>query len=144
VFRLEDYLKQADEFANCYDQAAAIQALSGAIGVKLQWIFMNTFGFINTTNLLGYGDCNNPFFDMDGTEQTIDKNDRNRTAFGNHAFCALREKVQDACAGPHSGRSKTVYVTMSIDTTTILYRLFRMRPGNVADMSNYNGVIGFR
>jgi hypothetical protein len=141
LFKLENYLNRKSIFANCYDQAGAIQSLCGAVGVKLQWIFMNPFGYINETNLLGYGACNNPFFKMNGTKQIIGRDDSDRTGFGNHAFCKLRG-IHDACAGPHRGDSKEKYVTDSIDNKTKLYISFGGRAGTIADMKTYSGVTG--
>jgi hypothetical protein len=61
VFKLKGYLVRQPGIANCFDQGAAVQSLCGAVGISLLWIYMRPFGFINTTNLLGYGKCNNPF-----------------------------------------------------------------------------------
>ncbi len=121
IFNLSDYLKRAEMFANCYDQAGALQSLCGAIGVNLHWIYMAPFGFIRTTHLLGYGLCNNPFFKMNKSKQIITGKDIDnplvRTGFGNHAFCELKvEKIYDACAGPHTGDSRAKYIKTSIDT----------------------------
>lgn len=126
-FLLRKYLAREDEFANCYDQAAAVQTLAGAVGVEIKWIFMQPFGYIRTTNLLGYGQCNNPFFlyTRDGrkvTPQIIDINDVDRTGFGNHAFCELNDCYYDACAGPHLGDSESEYLKKSIDYKTTLYK----------------------
>ncbi len=143
VFYLNDYLKREFEFANCYDQAAAIQALCGAVGVSsVLWVYMNPFGFINQTNLLGYGTCNNPFFEMNGSKPVVDRNDPSRTPFGNHAFCSGQSKYFDACGGPHLGDSQKFFITSSIDNKTTLYGVYGMRPGVSSDMRNYAGVTG--
>ncbi len=144
TFRLASYLARVSNYANCYDQAAAIQTLSGALGVKLRWIFLEPFGAINSTNLLGYGGCNNPFFRMNGTPQVIDRDDPQRTAFGNHAFGAFDPKLLDACAGPHTGtEGHQEYVDSSIDDASILYGIsnwFPDRPGGAIDMQWCGGV----
>jgi hypothetical protein len=121
IFKLSRYLIRANIFANCYDQAGALQSLCGAVGVSLQWIYMDPFGFIKTADLLGYGLCNNPFFKMNNTKQIITGKDIDnpsvRTGFGNHAFCELKiEKIFDACAGPHTGDSRNKYVKTSVDS----------------------------
>lgn len=116
AFELGDYIKAARKIVNCYDQAAAIQSLSGAVGVKLDWLFLQPFGYINTSNLIGVGMCNNPFFMSNGTTPIVARTDPNRTGFGNHAFGELTGKVLDACAGPHVGtEDRTQYCTASID-----------------------------
>lgn len=147
TFMLASYLARARPYANCYDQAAAIQTLSGALGVTLRWIFLEPFGAINSTNLLGYGRCNNPFFMMNGTPQVVaDRDDLQRTAFGNHAFGAFDPKVLDACAGPHTGtEDHQEYVDSSIDDISVLYGVsdwFPERPGVATDMQWCGGVAG--
>jgi len=144
TFQLASYLARVSAYANCYDQAAAIQTLSGALGVKLSWVFLEPFGFIHATNLLGYGRCNNPFFLGNGTPQMVDRDDASRTPFGNHAFCAFEPKLLDACAGPHTGtEGYQEYVDASIDDGTLLYRLYRnFRAGVVTDMQWCGGVAG--
>ena len=42
----------------------------------------------------------------------------NRTSFGNHAFVVFNGNVFDACSGPVLGKSKSQYVTDSIDVST--------------------------
>lgn len=138
-FKLADYLKGNNlttnqQFANCADQAGALQALCGAVGVEIKWICHSPFGFIKATNLLGYGKCNNPFFKMNGTSQYIDPNKdptsySNRTSFGWHAFCCLegtaakKKGILDACVGPHVGNeSDEDYAKASIDAKTTLDR----------------------
>ena len=141
-FALENYLLRTRQTANCYDQAAALQALCGSVGIELSWIFLDPYGYINKTNLLGYGDCNNPFFASDGSPKVVDVNDRQRTPFGNHAFCEREGRILDACAGPHIGtETRGEYVEASIDTTTKLYAP-DWRPGTVADMVLCPGVQG--
>jgi hypothetical protein len=142
TFQLESYLARQEEFANCYDQAAAIQTLSGALGVKLSWVFLNPYGFINITSLLGYGPCNNPFFRMNGSPQLVPRDDPQRTPFGNHAFCAFEPRILDACAGPHTGtESYQEYVDAGIDDVTTLYAGYQdLRPGRVEDMQWCSGV----
>ncbi len=151
TFQLDLYMACAFGVANCYDQAGAVQSLSGALGVKVDWIFLNPFGYINITNLLGWGACNSPFFMDDSNEtggvveivvnpQIVPPNYPLRTAFGNHAFCAFAAKVYDACAGPHVGtESYDEYCHASIDYTTRLYHA-RFQPGTALDMQWCAGV----
>ena len=95
---------------NCYDQAAAINVLSGALGIKTEFLFMDPFGYIKETKLVGIDksfdfvppasesdNCNNPFFAdpkysplriVDGFVD-INHNNLPRSGFGNHAVCGF-------------------------------------------------------
>ncbi len=65
-FELKKYMsKTKGNVINCYDQAAAVQAFCGALGIQSTWIYMNPYGFINKLALVGIGSCNNPFFKLD-------------------------------------------------------------------------------
>ena len=144
-FLLLDYMACKDEIVNCYDQASAIQVLCGALGVKITWLYLDPFGFLNESNLVGVGMCNNPFFRARGANPNpvVASDDPGRTPFGNHAFCVNKAfKTFDACAGPHVGTENTEeYLIASIDSTTRLYAHFRgLRPGNVSDIKTKTGV----
>jgi hypothetical protein len=148
-FQLGDYLVRKFPFANCYDQAGAVQTLAGCLGVIVNWLYLAPFGYIKPTRLLGYhGMCNNPFFLLDDpasgytpSKKMVPQNDSKRTAFGNHAFCGFRSKILDACAGPHIGNEdKPQYVAASIDSTTTLYRTKGGRAGEAKDIKTYPGV----
>ena len=140
TFLLDAYIKAAKTVVNCYDQAGAIQSLCGAVGVALTWYYLDPYGFINTTNLIGIGNCNNPFFTTNGSIAVVAANDPNRTAFGNHAFGGLSGKVLDACAGPHTGsEDKTQYCTAAIDSTAALYP-GAFKPGTAAGITEPGGV----
>lgn len=148
-FKLEAFLAQAYTLCNCYDQAGALQTLIGALGIELTWIYMNPFGFINNTTLIGRGECNNPVFLKKGsfTPELVNKNDQRRTAFGAHSFCLWEKEgkhqfVLDACLGPTMGNvSSRQYIKSKIDTTTILYKERKIRPGGLADMYKCTGII---
>jgi hypothetical protein len=134
AFNLMDYIKKVDNVVNCYDQAAAVQSLCGCLGVKVGWVFQYPFGYINTTNLVGVGPCNNPFYK--GTDATghpyankpvVNPGDKNRSAFGNHAFVeTVSGYIRDACAGPHIEKEiLRSYFKAAIDLdTTLLDRRF--------------------
>jgi hypothetical protein len=78
---------------------------------------------------------------MNHSSQVIGIDDRRRTAFGNHAFCAFAGKVVDACAGPHTGgESFEEYIDASIDTKTKLYRFDGYSPGTAKACRFYPGV----
>lgn len=142
TFQLAAYLAAAKPVVNCYDQAGAVQSLAGALGVAANWFYLQPYGFIHTTDLVGVGPCNNPFFSGNGSAATVGTNDRKRSAFANHAFAGLGGKVVDACAGPHTGNEdRARYVSAAIDATTTLYSLYGdFRPGTVPDIMQPNGV----
>jgi hypothetical protein len=146
TFRLSGYMERDQQFANCYDQAGGVESLCGAAGIIVEWIYLDPYGFIKPTNLLGYGLCNNPFFlsTTPPTRKIIGINDADRTPFGNHAFSRWSMKILDACAGPHLGtESDSEYVDVSIDDQTTLYRLYGgLRPGKASDMGTCAGVTG--
>lgn len=142
TFKLESYLAAANPVVNCYDQAAAMQALCGAVGAALTWTYMDPFGFIHSTDLVGVGQCNSPFFSKNASPKVVPQNDPRRSSFGNHAFTQLAGKVLDACAGPHTASEDAAqYVTASIDSATTLYSMYvNYRAGTAADMSAQAGV----
>jgi len=147
-FELEAFLAQAYTLCNCYDQAGALQTLIGALGIELTWIYMNPFGFINKTTLIGRGECNNPIFLKKGslTPELVDKNDPGRTAFGSHSFCLWEKQdkhqfVLDSCLGPTMGNASSAqYIKRRIDNTTILYKERKIRPGGLEDMYKCTGI----
>ena len=143
-FHLDDFLNKKYGRCNCYDMAAAISSLSGAVGIKLKWLFLRPFGFLKKADLIGIGQCNNPFFASNGSAKIIAANDTKRTPFGNHAFCELVSKVHDACAGPHKGiETQAQYIDASIEkvTDTTLYSLYSgFRPGKTSDIAVKTGV----
>jgi len=137
--KLGDYLKalKAGEkrIVNCYDQAYAVITLAAAVGIETSWVFMQPYGFINLTNLVGVGTCNNPFYNSDpmvmrkpktppGTKPTdlVHVPGTGRSYFWNHAFVNYIGKIYDACAGPHRGTEyPDEYVKDAIDVSRDYY-----------------------
>lgn len=125
-FELKNYMIRKYPRCNCYDQASAVQVLSGALGVQLDWRFLKPFGFIKPTNLIGVGLCNNPFYEANNSDRFTQPHDPKRTSFGNHAFCRLGTQALEACAGPHTGtETEKEYVEASIDTDPVVYRMLK-------------------
>ena len=141
TFGLSAYLARVRPRCNCYDQAGAVQALSGAVGVTLTWLYLKPFGYIRPTSLVGVGMCNNPFFRADRSKRLVDPRSNERRGFGNHAFVGtLRSKVLDACARPHLGTETVAeYLKDSIDDTPSLYG-GAFRPGAPDDVCVKVGV----
>jgi hypothetical protein len=136
AFKLMNYIKKVSNVVNCYDQAAAVQSLCGCLGVKTGWMYQNPFGYIKTTDLVGVGKCNNPFYEnaslieeamiflgvQDKPKPVVAFDDPNRTAFGNHAFSYVEiGYIRDACAGPCVGTDLLRdYLEKAIDFDRIL------------------------
>jgi len=108
------------------------------------------FGYINTTDLVGVGSCNNPFFNttnevnyidnvtpsgivsysscMPPTNRVCGVDDKKRSSFSNHMYAILNNGgtnyVFDACAGPVVGNlDRDAYLNMTIDHSTSDERL---------------------
>ena len=116
---------------NCYDQAAAVCSFGSLLGIDVKYNFMQPFGYINKVNLIGVGNCNNPFFNdpsylplvnmipllnpPDGITPLVYPA---RSGFGNHAFAVYSGNVFDACSGPSLGKPINTYLSDTIDTHT--------------------------
>ncbi|OJD34157.1 uncharacterized protein BKCO1_25000111 [Diplodia corticola] len=149
-FRLRAYLAAAGRGAslvNCYDQAAAMQiclALAPGTGRSgVRWAFMDAFGFIKTTELVGWGACNNPFFRNPACARTreCDNDDPRRSHFDNHAFLVLQPSntVVDATCSPHRGtESPQRYLCAAVQTLdeTTLYRQHGLTPGSETNIDS--------
>jgi|GEM_PF-5194260 len=135
TFELNRYMAPSYGFVNCYDQSYAVTVFCGALGIDVPGLYLRPFGYINTTNLVGWGNCNNPF--PSGKFNTVVRsgitgvrpenflqvgiNDPDRSGFGNHMFCEFSGKIFDACAGSYDGvGDRAAYVTAVIDSTTRL------------------------
>lgn len=118
-FNLTNYLKRTKKIVNCYDQAAGVTVLSAVVGIGAKFWFMDPFGYINTTNLIGIGSCNNPFYNnptYSNKKIWITGDPKPRSPFGNHAFGNYSSRIYDACAGPDVGtRTPKKYIKNSID-----------------------------
>jgi hypothetical protein len=105
--------KKAPNTVNCYDQAAAVQAFCGCLGIATNWLFVQPFGYIKSKKLVGINErCNNPFFDNPNNIGTpfanalrinVGSKEMTRSGFLNHAFIKIYDDsyVRDACAGPY-------------------------------------------
>jgi hypothetical protein len=109
----------------------------------LAWRFAKPFGFIKPTNLVGYGECNNPFFKKNVKSKMIAWDSPQRTWFDNHAFAAnVSGHILDACAGPHLGtETPEQYMAASIDITVSIYNIKTLRrPGTANDLVPEAGI----
>jgi hypothetical protein len=133
VFNLSAYIDRRFPSCNCYDQAGAVEILLGALGIEAKYRYMEPYGYLNPTLLVGRGRTNNPFFMGKGASaELLPQNDKRRTNFGNHAFCLMETQVEsqsgqsgqvilDATVGPHlGGQTPEEYLKSSIDYATTL------------------------
>lgn len=80
---------------NCYDQAGLVQiALGLAPNGGTTWTYMEPFGYIIQRDLIGIGQCNNPFFNRPGAAEgsICDNNDTHRTGFTTHVVVKVESK----------------------------------------------------
>ncbi len=116
---LSEYIdKSRGNVINCYDQAAAVTSLGRLLGLDVQYKFMEPFGYINTVDLVGVGNCNNPFFTMNRFPQIAAADETGRSLFGNHAFAMYGGHVYDACALEAGTKTLAAYLAAVIDTST--------------------------
>ena len=137
----------ATNLVNCYDQAHGVVTFGNLLGPSVNATprFTSPFGYINTTDLVGVGSCNNPFFDTTNKVEYIDNvtdngivsysycmpptnrvcgaDDKTRSSFSNHMYATLdnggTNYVFDACAGPIIGNlNRDAYLNMTIDHST--------------------------
>lgn len=145
-FNLKSYLSDIGKktLLNCYDQASIMQICLGLSPNtnRAGYVFMGKFGWIVTTNLVGRGLCNNPFYLNGGFNDHIicDNNASDRSYFGNHAFVSLRpsekDRIVDTCCGYQNGNlDLQAYITASIqtDNDTTLYRSKSKTPGTATN-----------
>ena len=106
---------------NCYDQAYAVSLFGKLAGIESDVVFLQPFGFINETRLVGIGRCNSPFYTSGplATETIRGSNDTARAWFLNHRYVIRDDKIFDACAGPALGtQTHQQYLDHSVDTST--------------------------
>lgn len=129
---------------NCYDAAAYLQILLRPTYLT-RYCYMNRFGYLRRTNLIGRGSCNNPFTKFTAP-LVVPEASRSRTGFGNHAFCAPShqgsEYIADACAGPHYNDTPATYVGSAVDTVTP--NPPRYTRGTIANFRYYRGVVNIQ
>lgn len=118
----------------CYDMAALTCSFGSIVGANVHYCFMSPFGYINTVDLIGVGNCNNPFYSdpYAPSNAKIVGNDDSRTGFGNHAFAECNNLIFDACAGPVLGKTRSDYLSLAIDSSTPAEAL---RAGGITDIS---------
>ncbi|TVY78278.1 hypothetical protein LSUE1_G008584 [Lachnellula suecica] len=149
---------QFERRVNCYDLATLAQVMI-ALGVdskvaQLRMKFLQPFGYINKTSLIGFPapeqETNNPFFAeaalgwnpnpiAEATDTLI------RSKFQNHAFLTINtgagEVAIDATCGPHNGTlTLQQYVDQAIDHTVTDPQDSTYRSGTISDVRDGPGV----
>ena len=163
TFDLTEYLAKSSTLygtpgnvVNCYDQAGGVSVCARLLGITAEYIFMGytssngrpPFGYILSTDLIGVGTCNNPFYPLIAPTNNVcllgaggitDLVDPNRSMFSNHAFVRYAGGIYDACAGPHLGTQTLVqYATSAIDITSLPER--QVSPDGSSWGGDMNGV----
>jgi hypothetical protein len=126
---------------NCYDAAAVLQHYLQYNRYASSYCFMSPFGYLRQSNLIGRGQCNNPFYGGSGGPAIINRQYNTRTAFGNHAFLHLTSNsaIVDACAGPHTGTEyAAAYVANATDD--VYPNPPSVQRGTTANIGYYTGV----
>ena len=143
-FDLSGYLRRTKQTVCCYDQAYGVVTLGNLLGATAKPVFTGIFGFIESTDLIGIGTCNNPFFEGDVETQhyvvlddgrivvrsfTVSRDplcaidELGRSSFGNHMYAFVNGLIFDACAGPILGTcSHGEYLSTVIDHSTLSER----------------------
>jgi hypothetical protein len=141
TFDLTGYMaKSKGPTINCEDQGLGVYTLSNLVGAYAYISFMQPFGYIKTTNLVGYAQTNSPFFNDSPmyappvTTIAPAESCNNllvppfttfpepRSYYTNHFFAILAapgQPVFDATVGPATGSPFTAYITNSIDYSII-------------------------
>ncbi|KAF8584754.1 hypothetical protein K439DRAFT_1109714 [Ramaria rubella] len=138
-FMLDEYFRDLEAAkvvaVNWYDLAGIVQIVHSLYPNYKNgaWIYMSKFGWITTTNIKGYGPCNNRFFEnttynsdriasVDPPQLPWPPGFRRRSPFANHAFILAPTAtpnvscVLDATGGPHIGNeSLETYINTAIN-----------------------------
>jgi hypothetical protein len=167
IFEFTRYMAHDENLVNCYDQAYGVATIAGLIGIKRQLVSAGPFGYINITNLVGVGQCNNPIYgksekivywkdvmddhgDLVPTQITNNilrtqicyPDETQRSYFQTHVYVWVFDgRVFDACVGPALGTLLiNDYMRSIIDhSTDNERRLSRYWDGSL----NWDAALGF-
>jgi hypothetical protein len=82
----------------CYDTGQAVVIYSGAVGVAMNYKYIDSFGHVNCIKPINGVWTNNPFYDRDNTPPIMGEDvAQNRTFFYDHAFAEKNSLIYDAC-----------------------------------------------
>jgi hypothetical protein len=104
---------------NCYDQAAALTVFGRLIGIEARYTYSSSFGYINTTTLVGGISTNNPFFNTTSLSYFGNNYSNNHvvdiTTLGSTVPYALYRRTYDydnILRGDRSSFGNHAYVTL--------------------------------
>lgn len=145
TFLASSYLNALDDrgaVCCCWDLAVILRYYLHVIGIHdVSLCFMDPFGYLEKTSLVGWGECNNPFFGGTDHHEVVNDKSSHRTAFGNHMFCKLDfdNTIVDITTGPHLGElTPHQYVEAAVDKTFPTDPL--VKSGTVNDISYFNTI----
>jgi hypothetical protein len=108
-----DALFDENAVCNCADQAAVLQVFLRAAGITgVKYIYMEPFGYLRLTYLIGRGMCNNPKYNPPSKGKLVNspiaaEKNKNRDFFNHHCFCILPDSnPKDPCSGCSHNREK--------------------------------------
>ena len=140
-FRIDSYMtKNRGIVVNCYDQACSLAVLGRSLGLDAILVYMEPFGYIQETSLVGGLRSNNPFFSNPRHDfhAVCPTNSPKRSGFRKHMFVTQGGMAFDACSGPVTGQwTRVEYIEHVIDTN----RVSTCYPtGTDADANPYLGI----
>ena len=122
MFAFDGYLKALQSKINCSDQAYGLATLGNLLGVHSTVVMTQPFGYINTVNLVGVGQCNNPGYLGTETSNHVavcGSDDASRSRLTRHRYVFAEGVIFDACFGPVLGTQTNIeYLKSLIDCST--------------------------
>ena len=121
TFYLAEYLNaihDTNAVCNCFDQAFALNIFLSAVGIaNVKCCYMEPFGYLRLTNLVGRGMCNNANWKDHRHFNIVEPNTGSHSIFVKHALCRRDEIwILDSCIGPHTGNEDYEdYVKNAVD-----------------------------
>ena len=115
---------------NCSDQAYGLATLGNLIGIFSTVVKSQPIGYINTVNLVGIGQCNNPVYLGSETTNHVavcGEDDVSRSRLARHRYVFAEGVIFDACFGPELGTKTNIeYLKSLIDSSTEAERLWSL------------------
>ena len=139
VFSFGNYISGSFTKVNCSDQAYGLATLGNLLGIYSTVVMTQPIGYINTTNLVGVGLCNNPLYLGSETTNHVavcGVDDVSRSRFTRHRYVFAEGFIFDACIGPALGMQTNIeYLKSMIDSSTEAERLWSLfSPFDIPDI----------
>ncbi|MBN1115417.1 MAG: hypothetical protein JXA66_08755 [Oligoflexia bacterium] len=96
-----DFINKTNgDTVNCNDCATAYNSFASILGIEVEQMFHQTFGYLNNVVPIGRGECNHPFYlsDAFNLHDPIvgpDEVHPDRAYFKNHGYCRYNDKNYD-------------------------------------------------